>query len=111
MCQTESKHEQEVSNEGQFTSPHTTEHVLDPTVKCFQSAGTSKEPPLLLPQASLLNYGMEQPNIIQSMTKLLQAQTFLPKHMQLLYRVYHLSPISLDKMWTQLLMKTALIDG
>ena len=73
--QTESKHEQEVSNEGQYTSAHTTEHVLDPTVKCFQPAGTSKEPPPLLSQASLLNYGMEQPNIVQSMTKLLQAQT------------------------------------
>ena len=72
--QTESIHEQEVSNEGHYASAHITEHALDPTAKCFQPIDTCKEPPPLLPQASL-SCGIEQPNIVQSMTKLLQAQT------------------------------------
>ena len=55
---------------------YTTEHALDPMAKCFEPTGTHKEPPPpLLPQASLLSCGAEQPNIVQSMAKLLQAQT------------------------------------
>ena len=72
--QTESKHEQEVSNVGHGDT-HTIEHALDPMAKTFEPTGTRKEPPPLLPQASLLSCGAEQPNIVQSMAKLLQAQT------------------------------------
>ena len=72
QTQTVSIHEQEVSNEG---PAYTIEHTLDPMAKCFQPTGASKEPPPLLPQASLLSCGVEQPTIVQSMTKLLQAQT------------------------------------
>ena len=60
-----------------------------------------------------LTCGIEQPNIVHSMAKLLQAQTEMLSaqvYMHLLYRVYQLFPILLDKMWILQLMKTVLID-
>ena len=99
----QSMYKQEVSKIG-HPDTHTTEYVLDPTAKSFEPVSTRKEHPPLLPQASL-TCGIQQPNIVHSMAKLLQA-----KYMQLLYRVYQLFPILLDKMWILQLIKTVLID-
>ena len=73
LLQTECMYKQEVSNVG-HADTHTTEYVMGPTAKSFEPVGTRKDPPPLLPQASL-TCGIEQPNIVHSMAKLLQAQT------------------------------------